>query len=376
MARNRNWIDYANLAANAAQVAQLHSIHGKMQQLAELEAERTSREHEEAGRARFEDSIREAIFTYGEQLRDVEDIAQSNPVAAYIRASHLKRLYAAMPQFRSSNLRNYEDKQRLANVQRASDQLIDASAHRLKQDELEASDLCLTYIFERDDLVQLIAVQEKREKLAVKKASVAKKVAPKLAALQRISSEKASLVAQHGGGAGSGLLALLGGLLLMSLVAGILVLVFGCDGDPDRFMAWSGGRAVMVAFGVLCAVGIGLLILQTGNSDACKLEQLTRRSAAIESEIAALNVEVDNIQAEINPYQLLYTQFGEATLDEYRCRLRERDTLMKHMLGTFVKGVMGEKYYDSLGDPPKKIGRWWLRDQHAESCVVPPDEKS
>src|SRR5205814_4636110 len=124
MARDRDWVDYANLASNFVQNVQLDSINSKMRQLAELELQKEYREQQEAAVAHCEDILRDAVFFYTEQLRDVEEVASKNPVDAYIRASHLKDTYERMPQFSTSGFRKFEDKERLANVQRTCDRLI------------------------------------------------------------------------------------------------------------------------------------------------------------------------------------------------------------------------------------------------------------
>ena len=48
MARNRDWVDYTNLAANVVQTAQLGSVNSKMRQLAELELQKEYREQQKA----------------------------------------------------------------------------------------------------------------------------------------------------------------------------------------------------------------------------------------------------------------------------------------------------------------------------------------
>ena len=46
MAKERDFIDYANTAANVVQVAQLNSINNKMQQMAAAMAEKEYREQQ------------------------------------------------------------------------------------------------------------------------------------------------------------------------------------------------------------------------------------------------------------------------------------------------------------------------------------------
>lgn len=190
MARNRDWVDYANVAANVVQTAQLDGVNSKMRQLSELGLRKEYREQQEAAVAKCEDILRDAVFFYTEQLRDLEEIASQNPVAAYIRASHLKRTYAKMPKFKASGFRKFEDKERLARVQRNFDRLISASAQNLQAGEQEACDRCIAHIFERKKLVKSISVQEQAEQLERDRGSLTERQAAMQAELQKIREQK------------------------------------------------------------------------------------------------------------------------------------------------------------------------------------------
>ena len=383
MARDRDWVDYTNLAANVAQTAQLGGINSKMQQLAELEGERDMRQQQEAARAAFEDSIREAVFTYGEQLRDVEELASQNPVAAYIRANHLKRLYAAISQFKASNFRNYDDKERLANIQRGCERLIGDCARRLKTDELEASDRCVDYAFERKELIQLISVQEKREQLEVQQKRLSKSLLRQQASLEQIKEALRSLNRPAWLKACRLLFFMSAAVSILSILALAcgaicLLLAIGMSifGEKD-FTGFSWSELWPSQAVALAQIGVSVFLLKLCKRSGYerRKDELAKQAAALEFVIANRNQEVARREAEINEHQSLYTKFGTASSDDYRNMLRERDTLMKHMLGSFVKPDFGEEYYNSLGNPPMKIGRWWMRGQDAEGCTFPPVEE-
>lgn len=76
MPRDRDWFDYANLASNVIQNAQLSSLNDKMSQLAELELQKEYREQQESAVAHCENILREAVFFYTEQLRDVAAVSR------------------------------------------------------------------------------------------------------------------------------------------------------------------------------------------------------------------------------------------------------------------------------------------------------------
>jgi len=301
MAQKRNWVGYANLAANVVQTVQLDSINSKMRQMGELELQKEYREQQEAALARCEGLLRDAVFFYSEQLRDLEDIAKSNPVAAYIRANHLKRLYSDTPQFKATKFREFEDKERLTNVQRSYEKFIRDSARQQSPDQLEASGRCITYIFEREKLVQLIEARERWEKLAALKESVAKQVAPKLATLQKIKEEQQRTA------------------------------------RPFWKKIFAGGKS-----------------------------ELEKQAEAIEAEISSINHDVKKEEArfsqrDIEHFTSFFAKYNETNSGDYKKMLRERDTLMKCLLGESVKGLMGDEYFESLENQSPPTAR---QNQH------------
>ncbi len=370
MPRDRDWVDYANLASNVIQNAQLSSLNDKMRQLSELEATRQLREFEDAAKEEFEATIREAVFFYSEQLRDIEEVVQSKPVEAYFRAKHLKGLYSASPQFNASHFRKYEDKERLADLKRNYDRLIDACASRLQADEIEACDQCVTHALEREDLLRLIAVQEKSEQLTTNKRSPQVRLAAQTSRLQEIEDEQKRQscpfvlsVSKYMGSA-----SLLGAVVvfLVGVVRPVFLLMF--DDKYTKIGVVVAPLVITIGLGI---AGLFLIFMYSSSGHSRRKAGLAERRHTIENEVTTLRAEVDRIEQEVRECKPLYARFGQATSDEYRRMLRERDTLLKHMVGSLVKGWLKEDYYNSLGDPPKKIGRWYRRDNDAEVPPVP-----
>jgi len=308
MAAKRDWVDYTNLAANVVQTAQLDGINNKMRQMAALELQKEYREQQEVAVAKCEDLLRDAVFFYSEQLRDLADLAKSNPVAAYIRANHLKRMYKFMPHFKASKFRKYEDKERLTNLQREYDGFISNSAQQLSLEEVELSDRCITYIFEREELVQMIEAMEKHGKSAVMQESIANQIASKLGALQKIRDEQER------------------------------------NHRPFWKKIFDGGKS-----------------------------ELDNQAVAVELEIRSLNQDVKNAKAKFSVqdtkrYNSVLKKFSGAKCEDYKKLLSERDALMKHMLGEFVKGLLGEDYYASLDSQLPFTAR---HSQQLCECVPP-----
>ena len=64
MVEKPDWVDYANLAANVVQTAQLDSINSKMRQMGELELQKEYREQQEKQTAAAADAVRLARIRY------------------------------------------------------------------------------------------------------------------------------------------------------------------------------------------------------------------------------------------------------------------------------------------------------------------------
>jgi hypothetical protein len=316
MARDRDWVDYVNLGANVAQTAQLGSINSKMRQMAALKFQKEYREQQETAEAKCEDVLRDAVFFYSEQLRDLEEVASQNPVTAYVRASHLKGTYERMPQFTASGFRRFEDKERLANVQRACDRLIRESAARLKPAERENCDRCITYIFERDDLLRLIADQEQKKQLAAKQAHLQRRI-------EEYHYQDDPLVIK--------LRNFSGVCFAIGVVWGvILILCFATRGaDPPPLLMqplW-----LLVMFPVLFL----LEIIVVANRPS-------RRKQAIEKELAREEAEINVRILELSQREsALYAKFGKTDSEGYRKMLQERDDLLVQVLGDFAKVLKG-----------------------------------
>jgi len=327
MAKDRDWVDYVNVAANTVQTAQLHGLNSKMRQLAELELLKESREQHETAVAKSEDLLRDAVFVYSEQLRDLVEVANQNPVVAYIRANHLKRLYANIPQFKASAFRRFEDKERLANVQRSCDRLIAANAARLKPDELETYDRCIAHICDRDDLLRLIAAQKGREQLAKDRASEQSWKAAKREELERAKEEERATTP-----AWFKFVIILRNISAVCTAAGLgwlgLVALYYGSQDPP----------LLVMLPITLTYTIPLLFLTyiitvfSGKTQS-KRRVFEKRYARIHAEIVTRGYEFAQRDFALKATEALYAKFGKADSEGYRKKLREQDALLLQVMG-------------------------------------------
>jgi len=337
MARDRDWIDYTNLAANAVQTAQLGSINSKMQQLAELELLKEHREQQEAAVTKYEDILRDGVFFYAERLRDLEEIASQNSIATYVRASHLRGTYEKMPQFKSSTFRKFEDKERLANVTRTCDRLIRESAARLEPDELEKCDRCIAHIFDREDLLRLIAAQEQREQLAKYRKTLRAWKADQQAELQRaIEEHRKSMPTWF-----KWVIKLRNFSAVCTAIglvwAGILLLCCGTSGEPPLLL--------MLPLGLFWTTPVLfiLYIVVIASKPERRRREFEKWSTHAQTEITVRDFELSKREAALKESEALYAKFGTTDSKGYRKMLQERDDLLNDMLGDHVKGFTERK---------------------------------
>jgi len=324
------------------QTAQLDGIHSKMRQMAELELQKEYREQQEVAVAKHEDLLREAVFFYSEQLRDVEEVASRQPTAAYIRASHAKRLYESIPQFKSSGFRKFEDKERIANVQRAYDRLTRESAGRLRPDDLQNCNVCIEHLFNRGDLLELISVQEQAEKLDDERERSRVTLPHRLA----VTQEKLKQAKQQkiDGAASLRLLQcslkVCTGVTVLAFVVLFVstVMISNTNGitDGTHFLAYTIYTSLSLAIpSCLINVILALMLKETKR----KSNEMSKLVADLELESETLSDEPSVAEKTIQQYQTLYANFGIANSGDYRRILRDRDALLIQMVGDYAKGI-------------------------------------
>lgn len=336
MAPKRDWVDYTNLAANVVQTAQLDGINSKMRQMAELELHKEYREQQEAAVARHEDLLRESVFFFSEQLRDVEEVASQYPTAAYVRASHAKRLYESVPQFKSSGFRKFEDKERMANVQRAYDRMIRECAGRLTPDDLIKCNESIEHLFHREDLLELISVQEQAEKLDDERERNRITLPHRLV----VTQEKLQKAKQQENDGAASLRLLQSSVKVCAAVAVLAfivlfvstVVILNTDGNDLRLVYTS--LSLFIPSSLLTA-----MLTQKLKERKLKSEELSKTVVDLEFEIKMMNDDSSIVETTIQQYQTLYANFGIANSGDYRRTLRDRDALLIQMVGDYAKGI-------------------------------------
>jgi hypothetical protein len=193
MTKNRDWIDYANLASNISQNVQLRDMQHKLGAVASVmqeEKNTTEREHR----------LREAVFQAESMLRTLQKSAQENPSAS-LAWTRTNLLQFQRNDLTSASFRSYEDKERLRSVVEGHEQYLQECAARLTAQQRDQASLCGQYLVDRDDLNLLIRLAGQHEKLE-----------QLIAELAPLSAKDNSFVLLQG----SGVLCIFGGLALLA----------------------------------------------------------------------------------------------------------------------------------------------------------------
>jgi len=325
MAPKRDWVDYVNVGANVIQTAQLDGINSKIREMARIELMKEFREQQEAVVAERENLLREMVFTCSEHLRNIEESSGQNPAQAYIRATHAKRLYEQVPQMKTSEFRQFEDKERLANALRSYDRFIRENAARLKPEELKECDQCVEHIFNRPELLKLISAQELAEDVGDESQTLSERQRAKEAELVKLEEQQASTAFNQG----------------LTTVCGACAFISFCGLATGGLVSWSTVNdttetpwliPLSLIVGFISTFAYAILKSSSPN--------YPKQIAVLKGEINAIKQSVVIKKTEADQHKALCEKFGVAKTNETRHLLLERDTLLEKMVGDYAKDVV------------------------------------
>jgi hypothetical protein len=236
MAKERDWVDYANLGSNLLQNAQLSGVRSRLDSLASA-AER------EQARTAQEDARREMVFQADTTLRGARRHAgdERQGVLAIVRFYLASFRECSLD---SSCFRNFEDKERLRSVVEGFEALEGECAAALTQAELEEVDKCVAYMLEPN--IERFVSKELRQELA--------RVETEIAAAEK---QKAKLSEASSSVPVMGILFVLAWLLIM--VGPVLFLIGVSGGSEDTLSSgiWMTGIGFVgcLVFGALAFTG-------------------------------------------------------------------------------------------------------------------------
>jgi hypothetical protein len=257
-----HWVDYANLASNAAQNVQLHQVRSALQALAALDADRSLRELNEQQAREREDRLRQLIWEWEVAFDAYIQNPDTKPCARFILArlmiANLERLGVTVSSFRQFN-----DKDRFGGFFNQLQQVVEETSRSLSAPQRTEAETYLLYETELQALEESIKKeQEKNAEIDIKLAevkerkSVAQKKLKKLRAEVRVPrntdeaglpiGRKALMLAKTGVALILVIVAALTGLIGIFALAVPLYSIF--EGTPSEV-------------GTFLGYGVGLLLM-------------------------------------------------------------------------------------------------------------------
>src|SRR6185312_5808494 len=112
MKKERDWIDYANLASNVAQNLQLRQANQTLEGLERVAAERAVRELEQRDQERQLDRLREYISQIADDVVGLQKHLRENPRAALALGLQIQGLLEKHS-ITTASFRDWQDKDRL-----------------------------------------------------------------------------------------------------------------------------------------------------------------------------------------------------------------------------------------------------------------------
>lgn len=189
MSKQRDWVDYANLASNVAQNLQLHDVQKKLGTIQALawqgelrESKRAAREREKDAATEREHHLREALFQGQLTLEDLQQSVQSAPRAVLALALEGRQFFDATG-VSPGNFTEYEDKERANALLKGFEAVMEKAASVLSPEEQAQAGLCVKYRSEHRDLEDYIelkkaeeSAQPRRDQLQAKRGELTKVV--------------------------------------------------------------------------------------------------------------------------------------------------------------------------------------------------------
>lgn len=191
MSKERDWVDYANLASNLVQNVQLGGIQDRLSGLQDLaaaqatEARAARRAIEKAGqKAERIANYREVVLQGEKALAGLRHHLPEKPLAVMALALAYRHGYRENG-LRTDCFESFEDKDRLERLLNGLDEVGEAAAEKLTLEQQNDAKLSLQYRLEEADLKHVLDVQKHRELQAAEHANRARELEPEILELRK-----------------------------------------------------------------------------------------------------------------------------------------------------------------------------------------------
>ena len=296
MARDRDWVDYANLASNIAQNVQIRDMRHKLGTVASVM-------QEEKDTAERENKLRDAVFQSESMLRNLQKASNENPRGSLALARH-NLLQFQCNEVTSASFRSYEDKERLRSVVEGHEQLIQECAAGLSPQQQDQAERCGQYLAERGELDLLIRLSQKQAEL------------DRLKAEHQVSGADP----RTGIGITIGILA-----LALCLIGGTLWFIGSENEEPENK---SNGQ-ISLALGGIGIVVAALLLARQFQIDARQAQAMEK----FKTETARLIADEPLLDPAFNMVSVLRETFGNASGSDLLQMRNDREALIADVLG-------------------------------------------
>ena len=308
MSKQRDWVDYANLASNVAQNVQLHDVQKKLGTLTEAARQQERRELINSVRAREENDLRELVFRCTAIIADARKQLPDKalPVSALTRC--IQRRFDSL-NITTGSFKSWEDKERFLKLNGDLLEVVKEASQTLSPEQMLAAEQCAQYAVEKSDLLEVIRMQKARESWKTKEAQLQ---------TLRGSQPSAKVPAWYTGLLG----AFVASLLLTACCYSI------CESN-------GGSQAFTVLFG---AVSIILLVMVVGlyPKELTQQSEVAQKIKHLEAECADGDSKLRLMQSQCGAVKLkrLDMAFGKGLSSEaYTRMLEERQAHVTKVLG-------------------------------------------
>ena len=194
MAKERTWIDYANLGSNIAQNFQLHHANQTLEELQRAATASALSEQQKRQVDEHEAQLREYVFQIGEDIEGLQRHLHELPCAALALALRFKGMLEKN-NVTTASFRAWEDKNRMKQVVKGLDDVCEKSAARLTEGQREDAEKCAKYLAEGDAFDQLVSIQREKKKFQKEREQLEKNcgLAGKREELAKLKSEQSRI---------------------------------------------------------------------------------------------------------------------------------------------------------------------------------------
>lgn len=323
MAKDRDWIDYANLAANLTQNLQLRRANQTLEGLQHVAAERAIREQEQRDQERQLDRLRERISQIGDDVGSLREHLGENPRAALALGLQIKGLLEKHD-VTTASFSAWDDKDRLKQIIKGLEIVCEQAAALLTAQQREEAAKCAKYLAEGDGLIQLISLQRRKEVFDLGRQQFEKKLAVKQSELTKLKAEQASIRLP----AWQRVCTVVGGLGLAFSGVWLLGVLMSEPLDAGGF-EWSPKPApVEPPFSVPGAVTFVIFIVSVALTVVALSATARISQKKLIKQIKSLKAEIANAEAEMSRYDQ-GSPIRPKSLDPFgRDHQRERERIM------------------------------------------------